>query len=272
MSEIWNIFLYHPLINGLILLCQLTGNLGWAIIILTIGLRVIMTPLIIPSLKINKKIQELAPEIAKLKIKHKDDKQGLMVAQAALYKQHGANPASGCLPQIIQLIVLIALLNALNSVLAPKPGSPNLVTRLNPILYSFTKLPDKFTLSTQFLYLNLLKPDTITLPGVPMALPGFFLLASALVQVLSAKMMMPVVAMEKKIADKTPQESDDVAAMTQQQMLILFPIMTIIFGYQFPSGLVLYWFMFSLISIIQQYTITGWGGLTPWLKKVNLLK
>lgn len=269
-SQSWNLFLYHPLLNALIWLDRLTGNLGWSIILLTVGLRVVMTPLVLPSLRASKQMQELSPELAKLKEKYKDDKQGLMTAQAELYKQHGLNPASGCLPQIVQILVLIALFSAFNSLLRPN-GTP-LLERLNPILYATNKLPSDFQLSTRFLYLDLVKPDIYHLPNIPFPIPGLFLLLAAAVQFLSSKMMMPEVKAEQKLAKKTPEESDDVMAATQEQMLYMFPLMTIIFGFQFPSGLVLYWFIFSAVSMVQQYFASGWGGLTPWLKKLNMLK
>jgi len=229
-----------------------------------------MTPLILPGLRISKKMQELAPELAKLKEKFKNDKQGLMLAQAELYKKHGANPASGCLPQIVQLIVLLALFNAFNSVLHANGSS--IASLLNPLLYSFNQLADSFQLSTRFWYLDLNKPDTIQIPGLPFAVPGLFLVLSGIVQLISSKMMTPVVSAEKKVAEKTPGSTDDALVEAQQQMLFLFPIMTIFLGYRFPSGLVLYWVVFSAISIVQQYYAVGWGGLTPWLKKLNLLK
>ncbi|OGD06010.1 hypothetical protein A2379_02865 [Candidatus Amesbacteria bacterium RIFOXYB1_FULL_47_13] len=267
MRELWNLLLFHPLINSLIALYKVTGNLGWAIIILTVILRLAMTPLILPSLKLGKKMQELAPELAKLKEKFTGNKQGLALSQAELYKQHGANPAAGCLPQIIQLVVLIALFSALNSVL--KPNGAGLVEHLNPLLYSFNRLDSDFHLSTKFLYLDLTKPDVSRVPSIPIPIPGIFLLLSAFVQLISSKMMLPVVNREKKLAQKTPQASDDAMVDAQQQMLYLFPLMTLVIGFQFPSGLVIYWFIFSAVSIIQQYYATGWGGLTPWLKKIH---
>src|SRR3989304_1701905 len=130
MIQLWNLLLYHPLVNALVWLTVFTGNLGLGIIALTVLLRLAMTPLIIPGLRLNKKIQELAPEIAQLKAKHKDDKQTMAIAQAELYKSHGATPAAGCLPQIIQLIVLIALFNALNSLL--NTNGTDVATKLNP--------------------------------------------------------------------------------------------------------------------------------------------
>lgn len=269
MIELWNLLLFHPLLNSLIFLDKLTGNFGWSVILLTVVLRLAMTPLVLPSLRLSKKMQDLAPELAKLKEIHKGDKTALMTAQAELYKQHGANPASGCLPQVVQILVLIALFNAFNSVLVP---NGNLTEKLNPLLYSFNRLPSDFHLSTKFLYFDLAKPDTFKLPSLPLPLPGALLLLTGLIQLFQSKMMAPVVKAEQKLAEKTPQDTDDAMVAAQQQMLYMFPIMTIIFGFQFPSGLVLYWLVFSLVSMAQQYYATGWGGLAPWLKKVNLVK
>src|SRR3989344_1926142 len=270
MIELWNLLLFHPLLNALIFLDKLTGNFGWSVILLTVIFRLAMTPLVLPSLRLSKKMQDLAPDLAKLKEKHKDDKTALMTAQAELYKSHGANPAAGCLPQIIQILVLIALFNALNFLL--KTNGSDLVSRLNPLLYSFNRLPDDFHLSTGFLYMELDKPDVLKLPGLPIPLPGLFLILSAVAQLISAQMMLPSVSTAQKVAEKTPAAEDDAMVSAQKQMIYMFPVMTIVIGFSFPSGLVLYWFIFSLIAAVQQYLVTGWGGLTPWLKKLQMVK
>lgn len=270
MPNIWNLLLLNPFINLLVGLDRFTGNLGWSIIILTVGLRLIMTPLVLPSLRLSKKMQELAPELAKLKEKFKDDKTGLLTAQTALYKEHGANPASGCLPQVIQLVILIALYTAFNTVL--KSDGTAVVTHLNTILYSFNQLPSDFNFSTNFAYMNLTKPDVFRIPGLSFPLPGLFLILSAAVQFLSSKMMAPIVNKEKQIANKSPESMDDTMVQMQEQMLYMFPLMTLVIGFNFPSGLVLYWFIFSVISMFQQYSVSGWGGLRPWLKRLSLLK
>ena len=254
MIELWNTALFYPLLNLLIWFYKLTGNFGWAVIMLTVGLRAVMTPMVWNSMKAMKKQQELAPELAKLKIEFKDKKQELMTAQAELYKKNGINPASGCLPQILQIVVLIALFNAFNLVL----NSP--IADVISKLYSFNQLPINTTLSTWFYGINLLKPDLIHIPGISFGLPGVMVLLSAVIQFLSSKMMM---------AEKTIKaDPDDIMASSQEQMIYMFPLMTIVFGYQFPAGLVLYWFVFSLVSGIQQYYATGWGGLTPWIKYI----
>jgi len=267
MIQIWNLLLYHPLINLLISLTRLTGNFAWAIILATIILRLALTPLIIPSIKLGKKMQELSPELDKLKAQFKGDKTKLATAQAELYKNRGINPASGCFPQIIQLLVLIALFNGLNFIIK---ANGNLVKDINPKLYSFNKLPENFSFSTRFWYLDMTKPDKI--PNFSFYFPGIFLLLSALFQFASAKMMSPVISEEKKQALKTSTETDDAMVAAQGQMLYMFPIMTIVIGKSFPSGLVIYWLIFSVISMYQQYQILGWGGLKPWLTKLRLIK
>ena len=102
--------------------------------------------------------------------------------------------------------------------------------------------------------------------------PGFFLILAALIQFLSSKMMQPVVSQAQKEAAKTEGKTDDMATAMQSQMLYLFPLMTIFIGYSFPSGLILYWFVFSLFTAIQQYFISGWGGLNPWINKLSSWK
>lgn len=239
-----------------------------AIIALTLLIRVVLIPLTVPSMKAQKKIMELAPEIEKLKQKHKEDKQKFAQAQIDLYRQHGANPAAGCLPQIVQLFVLIALYQAFSQVL-PTNGIAS-IEKLNEIIYPFLRLSAETNLNLSFLgAINLSRPDTFQISGLP-PLPGILLIMAAMTQFLSSKMMMPQAKVAQQEAAKTKEQVDDFASSMQSQMLYLFPLMTILIGFTFPSGLVLYWFIFSLFTMIQQYLITGWGGLKPWAEKLHL--
>lgn len=255
MSSLWNTILYQPLVNALVFLYELFfSNLGLAIIALTALIRLAMVPLTLPSLKASQKMKELSPELAKLKKQYGSDRQAFANAQLGLYKKHGANPAAGCLPQIVQLVVLIALFQAFRQVLA---ANGDTLSQLNDVLYGPLKLSEGTTLNTRFLYLDLTKPDLFPLPekflgGLLPGIPGLFLIGSALAQFWSSKMMAPVVKSAEKAAKKTPTETDDMATAMQKQMLYLFPLMTIVIGFSFPSGLVLYWFIFSAFSIVQQ--------------------
>lgn len=252
----WNTFFYHPLVNALIFLYNFLGsNLGLAIIGLTVLIRLILTPLTLPSLKSGQKMKELQPELNKLKAKYGKDKQEFAKQQLALFKAHGINPAAGCLPQIVQIVILIALYQAFNQVLL---NTTTIVASLNKILYPFLQLPQDFVLNTKFLYLDLAKPDLFTIPAIKIfsfsfnQLPGIFLIASAAVQFLSSKLMMPSAKKNEIVAQKTPGQTDDLASSMQTQMLYLFPLMTLFIGFKFPSGLVLYWLVFSLVMLFQQ--------------------
>lgn len=270
MRELWHLVLYQPLVNALIFLYQLLfHNFGLAIIVLTVAIRLLLLPLTRSSMQAASKMRELAPEIERLKKKYGKDQQAFAKAQMELYKQHGANPAAGCLPQIIQLIVLIALYQAFIQVLRV---DGDVIQKLNEVLYPQLQLAPETVINTKFLYLDLGTPDVFHLSGIPIPLPGFFLLAAALAQLVYSKMMMPAIAVAKKEAAKTPGMADDMATSMQSQMTYMFPLMTLLIGYSFPSGLVLYWLTFSLLMAVQQYFIGGWGGLEPWLRKLKLKK
>ena len=254
--NIWFTLLYQPLVNALIVFYDIFGNFGVAIIALTVAIRTLLIPLTAPSLKTAQRMKELAPELAKLKKKFGKNKTALAKAQMELYKKRGVNPTAGCLPQIVQIIILIALFQAFNKVLRT---NGDIITNLNEVLYPSLQLAKDTIINAKFFYLDLTKPDLITLPfkigigniGID-KVPGIFLISAAAVQFMSSKLMMPSIKTEEKIAKKTETKSDDMATMMQSQMLYLMPIMTLVIGFSFPSGLVLYWLTFSLFMLIQQ--------------------
>lgn len=272
--DIFNIILIQPLANGLILFYKILGNnLGLAIIGFSVFLRFALNPLTKPYMKSMKKIKEAEPQLNKLKEKYKDDKKGLVKAQADFYKEKGINPGAGCLPYLLQIVVLIALFNVFTKVLIPGGG----VEKVNEYLYSPIKFAEKETINTDFLYLkgpehNLAKPDVIKNIGLPVPLPGPILILAAVLQLLSSMIMAPMVTLEQKMAAKTKKKEDDMQTAMQKSTMYTFPLFTIIFGMSFSSGLALYWAVFSAFQLIQQYQTSGWGGLTPWIEKLGLLK
>jgi len=268
--NIFNIILIAPLTNGLILFYRLLGgNMGLAIIGFSLALRFLLNPLTKPYMQSMKKMKEIEPELKKLKERHKDDKKKLMEAQAEFYKQKGINPSAGCLPYLLQIVVLIALFNVFTRVLSVKADA---IPKLNELLYAPLKFTQEVSLNTKFLYLDVTKPDVFKIPGIPFSLPGPILILAALVQLVSAKMMTPYFKEEKTLAKKTASKEDDLQVTMQQSMSVTFPLFTLIIGLSFPSGLVLYWFLFSLWQAIQQYQTSGWGGLTPLISRIGLLK
>jgi YidC/Oxa1 family membrane protein insertase len=223
------------------------GNLGLSIIAITLITKVVLLPLVVPSLKSAKKMQDLKPELDRLKQKH-TDKTALQQAQVALYKERGINPAAGCLPQIFQIIILISLYQVFMYFLGQSSVGG---TTLNPY----------------FLYLDLTKPDrTYIMPVL-----------AGISQLIFSLMMMSGVESHvenpKKKEDKKKEENSlEMASSMQKQMIYMMPLMTVIISLNFQSGLVLYWVISTVFSLIQQYFFSGWGGLIPALKKIGLLK
>ncbi len=248
IKQLWTPLLYQPLLNGLLFFAFLTGSLGWAVVILTLLLRLLLLPFSWSSLRAAIKMRRFAPELEKLKRRHKGDKQALAKAQMEFYRQKGINPAGGCLPQIIQILVLIALYQAFRQVLA----SGTALAAMQPLFYQFLHLPALANFSRHFWYLDLQKPDIIRFAGLP--LPGIFLFGAAITQFLSSKLMMPAPAAAPEAKSKKG-SAEDFAASFQKQSLYLFPLMTLVFGFSFPSGLVLYWFVFSLLTWLQSLLV-----------------
>lgn len=258
--------LVQPLANGLALFYQFTGqNMGLAIILFSIALKLVLYPLTKSSLQNMKKMNELRPALNKLKQKYKGDKQGLMKAQADLYKQKGFNPGAGCIPQIVQLVILYAFFGVFNQMLSAQ----NPTDALNALLYDPLKFHNGATINTHFLYLDITKPDVINIPGLSFGLPGPLLILAAITQFVSIKIMSPVLQKEEKIVKKSAGEMDDAMVASQQYMMYLMPVMTIFIGLSFASGLALYWFVFSLVQTVQQYRISGLGGMAPIVAKLQ---
>lgn len=260
-------FLVQPLANGLVLFYRLFGNMGLAIIFFSAALKIVLSPLSAKSMQNMKKMNELKPLLNKLQKKYKGDKQGLMKAQADLYKQKGFNPTAGCIPQIIQIVILYAFFGVFNILVR----NGDVVSAFNNILYEPLKFAGGEMINTHFLYLDITKPDAIQIPGVPFPLPGPILIFATIAQFLSIRITSPVLQKEEKITKKTETSTDDAMVASQQYMLYMMPLLTLIIGLQFASGLALYWVVFSLIQAYQQYRVTGWGGLDPWVKKLSAL-
>lgn len=269
MGEIWNTLFTHPIINILLALYKafeflhIPGPLGFAIIGLTIVIRLILYPLMNAQLKSARKMSKLKPHLDALTEKHKNDKQGLQQAQLNLYKEHGINPAAGCLPLLIQMPVLIALYNVFNQVLN-NGNLQKVVTELNSVAYTSALHIQKLDLS--FFGVNLgVKPAQWQTHGwwlllIPVITGGL--------QWYQSKLMTPPSvpqsgtsggkpALVKKAGEKQEEKAPDTAAEMQKQMMMITPIMFGYFALQFPLGLALYWNVFGLFGIMQQLRINA---------------
>lgn len=258
---LWNQLLVWPIINLLMVfykffeLLHIPGPLGFAVIGLTIAIRLLLYPLMAAQMKSAKKMQQLKPHLDVLNAKHKDDKKALQQAQMDLYKQHNINPAAGCLPLLIQMPVLIALYNVFYQVLQ-NSNAAKVMADINHVVYvSQLKIA---SLDLSFFGSSLeVKPSQ-------WQSHGYWLLAipvlTAALQWWQSKLMLPVTAPEttkviKKSEKKTEKAPEDTAAEMQKQMAMITPIMFGMFAYQFPLGLALYWNVFGLFGIMQQLKV-----------------
>lgn len=262
--NLWNQLLVWPIINILMALYKgfeylgVPGPLGFAVIGLTVVIRLLLYPLMNAQMKSAKKMSALKPHLDVLNEKHKGDKQALQQAQLNLYKEHGVNPAAGCLPLLIQMPVLIALYNVFYQVLN-NGNITKVVTELNQVAYaSWLHIQ---TLDLTFFGINLgLKP-------AQWQTHGWWLLAIPVItgglQWYQSKLMLPQTVkpletgkMKKNIEIVKPEEKkEDTAMEMQKQMAMITPVMFGYFALQFPLGLALYWNVFGIFGIMQQLKI-----------------
>jgi len=228
LLTVFNIVLYQPLFNALVLIYNYFPghDFGIAIIILTLVVRLILYPSSVKAIKTQKALNELQPQIQELQKKYKDDKEKQVKETLALYKQAKVNPFGGLLPTLIQLPLLIALY----TVFWKGFNSAELVN-----LYSFVVNP--VNINTMFLGLiDLSKPNIILA-----VLAGAF-------QFIQTKTAIP------QTTKKGSKGSDFTVAM-QKQMVYIFPALTIFILMGLPSALGLYWATGSLFLVIEQYFI-----------------
>jgi YidC/Oxa1 family membrane protein insertase len=253
-----NLFI-APFVNALFAFYYWVGNFGWAIVLVTAVLRLILFPLIWPSLKSASKMREVQPKLNKLKEKYGSDKQGLAKAQMDLYKTEGINPLSGCLPQILQIVVLLLFFSAFNLVTGfSGSGKRGSIDEINTQLISSFKISDGFNFNLNFFGSNLAEsPAKVFSHGIGMGLilPLVLLLGSGLLQYLSAKIMMPNPVIDEKMVEKTKDKEDDMMAAMRTQSLYMMPAMTIFLGWNFSMGLLLYWFTNSVLMLGQQLLV-----------------
>lgn len=267
--DLFNAFLFRPIVTLLVLIYQGLSSLGlpWAfgftIIILTIAIRLLVWPFMSKQLKSAKKMVELKPHLDALKVKHKGDKQALAAAQMALYKEHGVNPAGGCLPTLIQIPIIIALYQTIFAFFGDGQGLEN----INKAIY-FPNLQLSSSPDLTFFGVNLAaKPSEFGTLGVAVLLVPII---TAGLQFIQSKMMAakPVKTYpeDKPKEKKEKEDMADSMSAIQGQMMYMMPLMIGYFAFQFPIGLALYWNVFTILGIVQQYLLSGWGGMEGWVK------
>jgi len=270
---IFDVLFFGPIVNGLIFAYQvlhmagIPGALGLSILLLTVIIRILIWPFTASQVKSAHKMASLKPFLDALKLKHKDDRKAMQEAQMALYKEHGVNPMGGCLPALIQLPIFIALYQAVINVFPD--GAHGNLDKINSLLYNdwlhLTFAPDP-----NFFGLNLAaKPSSFNEAGVFLLSVPLITAALTFVQ---SKMTLPQVVKHEDKETKKEKQTEDMMVTMQTQMVYMMPIMIGYFAFTFPVGLAIYWNTFTIMGIIQQYKITGWGGMSGLIEKIRSTK
>ncbi len=214
-------FVVRPIAEYLLLplfkfLNNFIPNYGFVIIVFSLIIKIVVYPLTRKSFQSMKKMQMLQPKITELKEKLKDDPQKMNKETMKLYQTYGVNPAGGCLPILLQMPIFIALWGLLQAAIE---------LRQQPFIFWIKDLS---------------VPDVIYDLGFKLPLVG--------VQEISglAVLMGITTYFQQKMSIKDPK---------QQALVYMMPIMLTILFMTFPSGLNLYYFMFNVFSIAQQYYI-----------------
>lgn len=272
IGNIFTTLLVRPIITILVAIYQLLVSLhipsplGFSIIILTIVIRVFLYPFVSFQLRASKKMQAVSPHLSRLKEKHKGDAKRLQEETMKLYKEHGINPAAGCLPMLVQLPIIWSLYGVFQQIV--RSGSPkDLLSYINQSVY-LPSLRLSHPWDTHFFGLSLGQTPShlITTIG-PFIL--FVPILTGIFQLLQSKMMIAPQAVTPTQKAAKDQKNDDFATAFQTQSMYMFPLMIAFFSYSFPFGLSLYWNTFTIFGILQQYQIQGIGGLSSWQKVIT---
>ena len=242
----WNELIIRPTLNMLMLLYVVSGKqMGVAIILLTVVIRVITMPLTIKQVRQMRSMSSLQPKVKEVQERFKNDRARVSQETMRIYREAGVSPI-GCLgPMIVQMPILFGLFRVLIQTLFSTPdklvGLAEKIYPVVPFSVAFSVVP----LNPGFLWMDLSKPD----PS-PVVIPALVFVSTWVQQKMT---IMPS-------ADARQQSN-------QTMMLWMMPLMIGFFSLQFPSGLSLYWIASNTIGVAIQYFVTGWGPLFPLFPK-----
>lgn len=241
MGEFFHTILYVPIFNLLVFFYEFLpgADIGFAIIALTILIKLLLWPFMNQSLKSQKALQELQPKIEELKVKHADNREALAKAMMELYQTEKVNPLSSCLPLLIQLPILIALYQVLLAGFG--------VETLGE-LYSFIPHPG----AIDHIFLGVIDLSKASL---------YFAILAGYFQFMQTRMLITR-RPPKQVTGKKGAIDEDMLASMNKSMMMFMPAITVIIGATLPAGLTLYWVTINIISILQQQFVFSKIGRT----------
>lgn len=228
LGEAFNLILYKPFLNALILIYNFLGkDIGIAVVLLTLLIKLILFPVSAKTIRSQKKAAELQEKIKEIQRNCGKDKEKQNRAIMELYQKEKINPFSGCLPLFLQLPILIALYKVFLTGLDLKI--------LSVSLYSFVSLPE----SVNYHFLGAINLAT---PNIIIAFLSGFL------QYVQAKLSISFIS-------PSAGKKENFSTAMQKQMTFLFPVFTVFIVWKMGALIGVYWIISTLFSIIENFII-----------------
>lgn len=264
-------WLFNPIFQllyiVLIWLQKVTGDVGIAIILMTLIVRAALIPLFRRQIVSTKRMQLIQPEVKELQKRYKGDRTKFSAAQMELFKERGVNPASGCLPLLLQLPLLMIIYSVISQGLTnPDPRAMFSFFGLHLVDYTCVNGVGGAVGATIDLYKPCINTTVtwlgnldvsktwVLFPDIPF-LSWFSVLAalSAVLQLIQSRMTMP----------PATDAFSDQNSKVQRQLVLFLPLISLAYGGFLPAGLFIYWIVTTIFGIAQQYLIVGWGSTFP---------
>jgi len=235
----WETYFIQPIFNVLILIYNLVGDMGLAIIILTVLIQFLLAPLYKKQIESQKDLKKVQPKMKEIQEKYKNDKEKQSQEILKLYQEEGVNPAGGCLPLLIQFPIFIAVYYVFRSYIN--------IESLD-LLYFFISRPE--TLNTSFLGLLDMTATGSIYIAVIAGLTTYW-------QTVTTPSQMGMEDGGKKEDSKKKKENfqTQLTKMMGKQMKGFLPIMSFVIVLQFPAAIGIYWTTRNLFTIAQNYLL-----------------
>jgi YidC/Oxa1 family membrane protein insertase len=203
----------------------ITGSYGWAIILLTLAVKLVLHPLTRKQLRSMREMQKLQPHIQALQRKYRDDPQRLNREMMDLYRAHGVNPFGGCLPMLLQMPILFALYRVLSD-------PAHFISRTGEALKTVPFGPW----------------DLLVHPITVLADPGKYGIPAAVAYALVPVLIGASTYFQQRVSVTDPQ---------QARMFLFMPFLIGYFSLNFPVGLSLYWFVSTVAYVAEYVSVVG---------------
>ncbi len=244
MHTLWNTIFYQPIYNALIFIINhiTFGNVGLAIIVLTIVVKFILFPLTKKSIKSQIMMKKMEPELKKIK-KDYPNKEEQAKKTFELYKKYGTNPFSGCLVVLLQLPIIFALYYVFYKGLSLETGP----------LYLFIEAPK--VLITNFLGIDIHAKSIVLalLAGITQFIQGYL-----------AAPLKPKVEVVTEVASNEPKTfQEQMSDSMQMNIRYVLPVFIAFIAYSISGAVALYWITSNIFTIIQEWYIRRTLTNTP---------